>query len=142
MSTGRTPSEQAAALIAMFDELGVKDAVVFGASGGGMVTVDLAARYPARIQGLVLWSAVTGPMRIWSGPLLRCPLARRSTGEGVVRLVRRFPGMLVGRAAADQRAVNAALAIAQTVFPIGPRRDGLRMTPATPVPSTRTSPLA
>lgn len=125
LSTGRTPSEQADAMIALLDELGVETAVVLGASGGGMVAVDLAVRHPARIRGLVLWSAVTGPMRIWSGPLLHGPLAHRSTGAAVVRLVRRFPGLLVGRAAADQSVVDAALAIAETVFPIGPRRDGL-----------------
>ena len=125
LSTGRTPSEQADAMVALLDELRVEAAVVLGASGGGMVAVDLAARHPARVRGLVLWSAVTGPMRIWSGPLLHGPLARRSTGEAVVRLVQRFPGLLVGRAANDQSAVDAALALAGTVFPIGPRRDGL-----------------
>jgi pimeloyl-ACP methyl ester carboxylesterase len=42
----------------------------------------------------------------------------------MVRLARRFPGLLVGRAAGDAHVVDAALAIAGTVFPIGPRRDG------------------
>lgn len=125
LSTGRTPAQQAEAMVALLDVLGVEAAAVLGASGGGMVALELAIRHPARVRGLVLWSAVTSPMRIWSGPLLHGPLARRSTGEAIVRLVRRFPGLLVGRAAADQRAVDAALSIAGTVFPIGPRRDGL-----------------
>jgi pimeloyl-ACP methyl ester carboxylesterase len=125
LTTGRTPSEQADVMIAVLDELGVESAVVLGASGGGMAAVALAAEHPTRVRGLVLWSAVTGPMRIWAGPLLHGPLARQSTGAAMVRLARRFPGLLVGRTTHDARSVEAALAIAETVFPIGPRRDGL-----------------
>jgi pimeloyl-ACP methyl ester carboxylesterase len=124
LSTGRTPSDQADAMVALLDELDVAAAVVLGASGGGMVAVELAARYPGRVRGLVLWSAVTAPMRIWSEPLLYGPLARRAVGEAVVRLARRFPRLLVGREVSDERAVEAALAIAATVLPIGQRRDG------------------
>jgi pimeloyl-ACP methyl ester carboxylesterase len=124
LSTGVTPLEQADAMVALLDELGVDAAVVLGASGGGMAAVELAARYPARVRGLVLWSAVTAPLRIWSGPLLHGPLARRSVGEAVVRMARRSPGLLVGSQAKDASVVDAALAIAGTVFPIGPRRDG------------------
>jgi pimeloyl-ACP methyl ester carboxylesterase len=64
-------------------------------------------------------------MRIWSGPLLHGPLSRRSTSDRLLRLVRRYPGLLVGRAADDPLAVDSALAIAATVFPVGPRRDGI-----------------
>lgn len=124
LTTGVTPSEQADAMVALLDELGVSTAVVLGASGGGMVAVELAARHPSRVRGLVLWSAVTAPLRIWSGPLLHGPLTSPSGGTLVVRLVRRFPGLLVGGQARDARAVDAALAIAGTVFPIGSRRDG------------------
>ncbi|MGD9961360.1 alpha/beta fold hydrolase [Nocardioides sp.] len=125
LSTGRTPAEQADAMVAVLDELGVESAAVLGASGGGMAAVALAARHPARVRGLVLWSAVTAPMRIPVGPLLHGPLAWESTGAAMVRLVRRFPRLLVGRATHDPRSVEAAMAIAETVFPIGPRRDGL-----------------
>jgi pimeloyl-ACP methyl ester carboxylesterase len=125
LSTGRTPGEQADAMIAVLDQLGVESAVVLGASGGGMAAVALAAQYPTRVRALVLWSAVTGPMRIWAGPLLHGPLAWRTTGTAIVRLARRFPALLVGRATHDPASVEAALAIAETVFPIGPRRDGI-----------------
>lgn len=125
LSTGRTPAAQADAMVAVLDELEVGSAVVFGASGGGMAAVALAARHPSRVRGLVLWSAVTGPMRIPAGPLLHGPLAWQSTGTAIVRLVRRFPGLLVGRKRRDPAAAAVAVAIAETVFPIGPRRDGL-----------------
>ncbi|MFZ2016493.1 MAG: alpha/beta hydrolase [Nocardioides sp.] len=125
LPTGRTPAEQADAMVGLLDGLGVDSAVVLGVSGGGMAAVELAVRHPSRVRGLVLWSAVTSPMRIWSGPLLHGPLAHRSTGAALVRVARRFPRLLVGRAAHDQDTVEAALAIADTVFPIGPRRDGL-----------------
>ncbi len=126
LSTGRTPSEQADAIVDVLDLLEVDSAVVLGASGGGMAAVALAAQHPTRVRGLVLWSAVTGPMRIQAGPLLHGPLAWQSTGGAMVRLARRFPRLLVGSASRDARSVEAALAIAETVFPIGPRRDGLR----------------
>lgn len=123
--TGRSPAQQADAVVELLDALDVARAVVLGTSGGGMAAVELAVRHPERVLGLVLWSAVTSPMRIWSGPLVHGPLSRRSTGERLLRLARRFPALLVGRAADDPRTVDAALAIAGTVLPIGPRREGL-----------------
>ncbi|SIT66563.1 alpha/beta fold hydrolase [Microbacterium sp. RU33B] len=125
LTTGLTPSEQADAMIALLDELGVRSAVVLGVSGGGMAAAALAARHPERVRGLVLWSAVTTPARIPVWPLTHGPLARRSTGEALLRALRRSPRLLIGRAARDETAAESALAIAETVFPIQPRRDGL-----------------
>jgi 2-hydroxy-6-oxonona-2,4-dienedioate hydrolase len=125
LATGRTPAEQAAAMVALLDELGVTRTAVLGVSGGGMSTIELAALYPSRVTGLVLWSAVSGPIRIPAWPLLHGPLSRPSTGEAVLRRIRRSPRLLVGPAADDDHAVDAALALAETVLPIGDRRDGL-----------------
>lgn len=125
LTTGRSPAQQADAVVELLDALDVARAVVLGTSGGGMAAVELAVRNPERVLGLALWSAVTSPMRIWSGPMVHGPLSRRSTGERLLGLVRRFPALLVGRAAHDPRTVDAALAIAGTVLPIGPRREGL-----------------
>lgn len=124
LSTGRTPWEQADAMVALLDELEVQRVVVVGLSGGGMTAAALAARHPTRVPGLVLWSAVTAPLRIPVWPLLHGPLARRSTTDALLTRLHRSPRLLVGRAA-DERTIRAALAIAQTVFPIEHRRDGL-----------------
>lgn len=123
--TGRSPAQLADAVVELLDALGVERAAVLGTSGGGMAAVEVAGRHPERVRGLVLWSAVSSPMRIWSGPMVHGPLSRRSTGDRLLRLVRRFPALLVGRAADDPRTVDAALAIAGTLFPIGARREGL-----------------
>jgi pimeloyl-ACP methyl ester carboxylesterase len=125
LTTGPSAADQAGAMVGLLDALAIEDAVVIGTSGGGMAAVELAARHPGRVSGLVLWSAVTSPMRIWSGPLLHGPLSRRSTSDRLVRLLRRHPRLLVGRAAEHPVAVDSALAIAATVFPVGPRRDGI-----------------
>jgi len=125
LSTGRTPGEQADAMVELLDALGLDAAVVLGVSGGGMTAVAVAARHPDRVSGLVLWSAVTAPMRIPAWPLLHGPLARRSTGDALLRRLRRPPRLLIRRAAADEATAEAALAIAETVFPVTDRRDGL-----------------
>lgn len=124
LSTGRTPQEQADAMVALLDELEVERAVVAGLSGGGMTAAALAARHPSRVQGLVLWSAVTAPLRIPVWPLLHGPLARRSTTDALLKRLDRSPRPLVGRVA-DERTTRAALLIAQTVFPVESRRYGL-----------------
>lgn len=124
LSTGRTPREQADAMVALLDELEVQSAVVIGLSGGGMTAAALAAAHPTRVQGLVLWSAVTAPLRIPVWPLLHGPLTRRSTTDALLKRLHRSPRLLVGRAA-DERTTLAALSIAQTVFPIEDRRDGI-----------------
>lgn len=125
LSTGRTPTQQAAAMVALLDALAVDSAFVLGVSGGGMAAAALAAQHPTRVRGLVLWSAVTAPMRIPVWPLLHGPLTWRATSDALLRRLRRSPRLLIGRAAADEHVANAALEIAQTVFPIEGRRDGL-----------------
>lgn len=111
-------------------------------SGGGMAAVALAAHHPTRVRGLVLWSAVTGPMRIWAGPLLHGPrLGIDRRGDGAARPA--VPRLLVGRATHDPATVEAAMAIAETVFPDRPtpRRPRQRQ-PSGTLPSTHDSPPA
>lgn len=59
LATGRTPEEQADALAALLDALGVDKATVIASSGGGPVGLQFALRHPTRCQGLVLISAIT-----------------------------------------------------------------------------------
>lgn len=58
LSTGRTPREQAAAYVALFDALGVDKAAVIGISGGGPSARALAAHFRDRCTHLVLCCAV------------------------------------------------------------------------------------
>ena len=57
LSSGRTPVQQAAAYVALLDELGVERAVVVGISGGGPSAYALAAHHPNRCAVLVLCCA-------------------------------------------------------------------------------------
>lgn len=59
LETGRTPTEQAAAYVALLDELGIEKAAVIAASGGGFYALEFALRYPERCWGVVLLSANT-----------------------------------------------------------------------------------
>jgi pimeloyl-ACP methyl ester carboxylesterase len=59
LGNNRSPSDQAALLAALLDELDVETALVVGLSGGGPAALHLAAEYPDRVSGLILGSAVT-----------------------------------------------------------------------------------
>lgn len=59
LGDNRSPSDQAALLAALLDELDVESALVVGLSGGGPSALHLAAEYPDRVSGLILGSAVT-----------------------------------------------------------------------------------
>jgi pimeloyl-ACP methyl ester carboxylesterase len=67
LETGRTFEEQADALAALLDALGLRSAALFAFSGGGPVAVHFAARYPTRVWALLLESAASGP-RPWPRP--------------------------------------------------------------------------
>jgi 2-hydroxy-6-oxonona-2,4-dienedioate hydrolase len=51
-----TPAAQAEAHIELLDALGIKQAIVMGASAGALSAMELAARHPERVSGLVLIS--------------------------------------------------------------------------------------
>jgi pimeloyl-ACP methyl ester carboxylesterase len=53
LGTGRTPAQQADALAALLDVLGIERIPVIGVSGGGPATYLLAARHPERVSCLV-----------------------------------------------------------------------------------------
>ena len=63
-SGNATPAGQAAAIVALMDELGMEDAIVVGHSFGGAITAALALHHPERVRGLVFLAAATHP---WPG---------------------------------------------------------------------------
>lgn len=62
LSTGETPAEQADAMAALLDALGIEKAAFIGTSMGGLVGIFFALRHPERCTALVLVSAVNTPI--------------------------------------------------------------------------------
>lgn len=62
LETGETPAEQADALAALLDTLGIEKVGFIGTSTGGLVGIYFALRYPDRCSALVLVSAVNAPL--------------------------------------------------------------------------------
>jgi pimeloyl-ACP methyl ester carboxylesterase len=95
LSTGRTPAEQAAALVALLDALGEERAAVVGISGGGPASRALAAQHRDRCTALVLLCAV-------AEHLVSLPVA--------TRLLAGVPGLWeVGSRIADRRSRSGLL---------------------------------
>ncbi|MFN0180832.1 MAG: alpha/beta fold hydrolase [Gemmatimonadales bacterium] len=61
LATGTTPAEQAEAMVVLLDSLRLPRVAVLGISGGGPSALELAARHPDRVHGLVLVAALSGP---------------------------------------------------------------------------------
>jgi pimeloyl-ACP methyl ester carboxylesterase len=60
LETGRTPEQQADALAALLDILGIGRATVVATSTGGPAAYLLAVRHPKRIAGLIVIDGVSG----------------------------------------------------------------------------------
>lgn len=59
LETGRTFAEQADAMAALLDELGVDRVAAYALSGGGPSGIEFAARHPQRISALILEVAIS-----------------------------------------------------------------------------------
>jgi len=59
LNTGETFEEQADAIAALLDTLGITKVAILGASGGGPIALHFALRHPDRLSGLILMAAVT-----------------------------------------------------------------------------------
>jgi pimeloyl-ACP methyl ester carboxylesterase len=64
LSSGVTPEEQADAMAALMDTLGIEKAAFIGMSTGGLVSIQFALKYPQRCWGLVLLSSVNAPLHL------------------------------------------------------------------------------
>ena len=62
LDTGKSPSEQADALAALLDTLGIEKSGFIGTSTGGLIGILFALRHPDRCSALVLISAVNAPL--------------------------------------------------------------------------------
>ena len=111
LDTGRTAVEQADALAALLDGVGIENTCVFGGSGGGPAAYPLAARHPDRVDQLLQVDSVCLPL-----PRFRfARLASRDAALSLNRwLLHRHPrfmlGMLFqrfGQASRAQARVNA-----------------------------------
>jgi len=120
IETGRSPEDQADALAALLDVLGVPQASVIAVSGGGPSALQFALRYPGRCCGLVLISARTQR-------LLRVPLGLRildsalGCSDAVGWFWNLLAGCLRGRHYANE---SLRMELAQTLFPYSLRRAG------------------
>ena len=61
LDIGVSPEQQADAVSALLDALGIGTVAVLGASGGGPAALQFVLRHPERATALVLWQAVTHP---------------------------------------------------------------------------------
>jgi pimeloyl-ACP methyl ester carboxylesterase len=61
IEVGRTPAEQADAMVPLLDSLAQGRAAVLGISGGGPAALELASRHPDRVWALVLVAGLSGP---------------------------------------------------------------------------------
>jgi len=59
LSTGETFEQQADAIAALLDTLGIAGVAILGASAGGPTAIHFALRYPDRVKTLVLVAAVS-----------------------------------------------------------------------------------
>ncbi len=119
LGTGRTPAEQADAIAALLDVIGIERAAVVAGSGGGPAAYELATRHPNRVTRLVQIDSVCLPVP----PL---PLARLSARNPSISLqlwllrhaatpllkmlFRRF-----GQASAEEAAGRAAAVVADPI---------------------------
>jgi pimeloyl-ACP methyl ester carboxylesterase len=132
LATGRTLDEQADALVALLDALGIETALVAAVSAGGPVAIAFALRHPKRCAGLVLVSTPSGHMpsdpailrRLKGmGRLARIPgasrllgwLAGRKPRQSGLRSVR--DEAVLDRTLADPEAGPLMLALQSSIFP-------------------------
>ncbi len=98
VDVGRTPQEQADALVLLLDRLGIAQVGVLAGSYGGPVAVQFALRYPQRLRALVLLAAITRRCKVGQ----QWPLSERTLLSGPMTLLTDFFHWLMYRRARSQ----------------------------------------
>lgn len=78
IEVGKTHQEQADALAALLDALGIENVALLACSAGGPISIDFCLRYPDRVWGLVMGSAINQPLSKAHG--LMYPVAKALFG--------------------------------------------------------------
>lgn len=144
IATGRTFEEQADALTALLDALGIDRVAVYGASAGGPPSIHFAGRHPDRVAALLLTCAVTTvyPVHVpaWARAMIFSDTGSRVQGWFFDRFPRAALKQLLaqsstfdaaGKEAEARRILNDSVhfefaqALQQTLAPYGARRAGL-----------------
>ncbi len=84
LATGLLPTQQADAMAALLDNLGVESVAVIGFSSGAPAAIEFALRHPKRVWALVLESPMTSWPEPWKNPetgLFGNWISRRLTGD-------------------------------------------------------------
>jgi len=125
LAIGVTPAEQAEAMVAVLDALGVEEPVgLVGMSAGGMAALEIAANRPDRVRTLVLWESVTVPYR-WpvagSGPTGRWSMTSWVLAGALPTLAR----LSLPRSSSAE-AVREAVDVLRSALPLDRRTDLIR----------------
>jgi pimeloyl-ACP methyl ester carboxylesterase len=134
---GTTPEEQADALVALLDVLGIDKTIVAGISAGGPPSLQFALRHADRCAALLLVSAVTEripvPKRGDAGAFLRAIMEADFLAWLTLGLARSFPKLFFGAILSPEelsrihepRVLANLLRIMDSTAPISVRRLGL-----------------
>lgn len=145
IETGRTPTEQADALAALLDTLGIKRAAVIGTSMGGLVAIHFALQYPERCWGLVLVSALNAPLPVRLTSLR--PLIPLGESDFIPWLLLKPELLFLVRpnlrqqTAKDPQKVEILEKLIQTAYPVSLRTAGM-LNDAEQIDGLETIPLA
>jgi pimeloyl-ACP methyl ester carboxylesterase len=122
---GRTFAEQAAAIAALLDALGIERAAVVGVSSGALPAVELALRDPRRVEQLVLWAGITGRLRPDAARVARGPLATDLGAWLALRALTVTARLRLQRGGIQDRHALATLEeLGASFFPLDLRRAG------------------
>lgn len=150
LNTGLTPENQADAMSALLDSLGIDSVAVMGVSLGAPAAIEFARRHPDRTWALVLVSAVTKKLppqplnpplpealnERLTGDVGSCMLVEISVSDPAKALDWAFDLAQSGDAQARESWIQSVLGnstqpawfqdLAGTVAPLSPRESGLR----------------